>query len=545
MQEAALDFGPGFTAVTGETGAGKSVLLGALSLLAGNRADKSVIRQGATECTVEAQFHFKVCQRIDDLLQAQGLPACDDGVLTLRRILHLEKPGRVTINGALTTLAALQTLGHTWIDFHGPGEPQKLFEEKNQLALLDDFAGNQAVMERYSNHWRTWRKLLGQAEALRTAERLSPDEAEFLRAQVHAIDAVSPSEESIAALERDFKRLSHAQEMAELASTLHTGLAGDEGLAGQAAPLMRAAHELAGIDPTAEPLSRRLEALIIEIDDLAGEFADLSGADGLDEESAAAIQERMQAWLSIKRRHGPTVEDVLAKHQSLSERLDSQGNIEERLEALQQQADAALAQLRSEATNLRRERMRAAKTLATRAAKLLTRLGFKKADFSIEITDEPEPTPHGDSSCRFLFSPNTGQKPLPLSKIASSGESARVMLALKAILAEADATPLLVFDEVDANVGGEIGAEVGRELATLAGNHQVLCVTHLPQVATCAHQHLLVEKTQSGQSTEVTIREIHSDTTLRTTEIARMLGDRKSASARHHARELLALPADK
>lgn len=252
----------------------------------------------------------------------------------------------------------------------------------------------------------------------------------------------------------------------------------------------------------------------------------------------------MQAWLSVKRRHGPTIADVIAKHRALCERLDSQGNIEERLESLREQADQALARLREEAAILRRERLRAAKALSTRAAKLLTRLGFKKADFSIEIIDEPEPTPHGDTGCRFLFSPNTGQKPLPLNKIASSGESARVMLALKAILAEADATPLLVFDEVDANVGGEIGAEVGRELASLAGNHQVLCVTHLPQVAACASQHLLVEKSQNGDRTEVSIREIHSDPDMRVTEIARMLGDRKSASARHHAKELLGLPAE-
>ncbi len=539
MDRAELEFGPGFTAVTGETGAGKSVLLGALSLLAGNRAEKTVIRQGQEQCRVEAMLHFADSARVDTVLEILGLPPCEDGQLVLSRTLHRSKPPRLHVNGAVTTLSALRELGESWVDFHGPGEPQKLFAEKHQLAMLDHFAGNDPALEDYVDGYARWQHALGQIEAIRNGERLSEDEAEFIRNQIETIDAIEPSEESITELERDYARLDRAQELATLTGDLLSGLGSDEGLSGQAAPLLRAAQELAEIDPAAAEPLRRLEALIIELDDLANEFGHLGEGADIDEETAAALQERMSAWLSLKRKYGPGIEDVLAKREALAQRLDTQGDIKATLEKLHQESKAQEKVLREKAAQLRTAREKAAKELSKKVKELLKRLGFQRAGFAIEIVPENALGPTGDSSCQFLFAPNAGQEQLPLNKIASSGETARVMLALKAVLAAADATPLLVFDEVDANVGGEIGAEVGRELAALAGAHQVLCVTHLPQVAAWGRQHLVVEKSQSTKATRVTLGALHDDTSARESELARMLGDRKSASALKHARELL------
>lgn len=539
MDRAELEFGPGFTAVTGETGAGKSVLLGALSLLAGNRAEKTVIRQGQEQCRVEAMLHFDDPARVDTVLEQLGLPTCDEGQLVLSRTLHRSKPPRLHVNGAVTTLSALSELGESWVDFHGPGEPQKLFAEKHQLAMLDHYAGNDPALADYADRYVQWRHALGQIEAIRNSERLSEDEADFIRNQIEAIDAAEPGEESIAELERDYARLDRAQELATLANDLQSGLASDDGLSGQAAPLLRAAQELAEIDPAATEPLRRLEALIIELDDLGAEFGALGEGTDIDEETAAALQERMSAWLSLKRKYGPGTADVLAKREALARRLETQGDIEATLEKLTKEASAQERTLRDKAASLRKAREKAAKELAQKVKELLKRLGFQRAGFAIDIVPADTLGSTGDSGCRFLFAPNAGQEQLPLNKIASSGETARVMLALKAVLAAADATPLLVFDEVDANVGGEIGAEVGRELAALAGAHQVLCVTHLPQVAAWGRQHLVVEKSQSAKTTRITLTALHQDTTARESELARMLGDRKSASALKHARELL------
>ncbi|MBC2593389.1 DNA repair protein RecN [Ruficoccus amylovorans] len=539
MDEAVLEFEPGYTAVTGETGAGKSVLLGALSLLAGNRADKTVIRQGQDACEVAATLHFARPERIDTMLEELGLPACEDGALVLRRVIHRQRAAKVQVNGALATLAALQELGGHWIDFHGPGEPQKLFKGRHQLAMLDAFAGLASELETYGEHYTAWQDLLRQAEELRTADRLDEDEQEFLSRQIARIDQVEASEESIAELERDFLRLDRAQELAELAGQLEAGLTGDEGVVTQLGAMQRAAHELAQLDEEAAGLSARMEAAIIELQDLGGEFSRLAGEVDIEPEAAELLQSRMAAWLEVKRKHGPTVAEVLAKREEMAGRLEAQSDVEGTLERLAAEAAVKEKTLRGLAAALTKKREAASTKLSAEVGKLLKRLGFKKAGFEIKVHALKELGPTGDSGCDYLFSANAGQELLPLNRIASSGETARVMLALKAVLARADHTPLLVFDEVDANVGGEIGAEVGRELAALAGEHQVLCVTHLPQVAAQGRQHYVVTKSQGDGETTVSIQPLHDDLPAREEELARMLGDRKSASAREHARSLL------
>jgi len=540
MDAAELDLAPGFTVVTGETGAGKSVLLGALSLLSGNRADKSVIRQGAECCRVEAILQMADAAKINALLKSLGLPSCEEGQLILRREIHRRKAARVQVNGSLATLAALQELGESWIDFHGPGEPQKLFRERHQLEMLDRYAGHATELDAFATAYGNWRATLAQARRLREGERLSADEADFIRSQLTAIDAVEVEATSIDQLELEFTRLDQAEELTTLAHRLNEGLAGDEGASTRLAQLVNLAQDLAEIDPSANDLRMRLEAAIIELDDLAAEFSQISDAVHFEAEEAEALRERMQQWLSIKRKYGPEVGDVLAKRKQLADRLGSQEDVEGQLEQLAAEAASQEKALKAQAAILRKTRLKAARQLAARVRDLLQRLGFKKAAFDIEILAEDTLKAHGDSTCQYRFAPNAGQPLLPLNKIASSGETARVMLALKAVLAAADATPLLVFDEVDANVGGEIGAEVGRELATLAGRHQVFCVTHLPQVAAYGQQHFLVDKHQEEASTTIRIRPIHEQHDERETELARMLGDRKSASARSHARELLA-----
>lgn len=541
IDAADLEFDAGFVTVTGETGAGKSVLLGALSLLAGNRASKSIIRQGANECRVEATLFFPDAERMDARLLALDLPPTEEGALILTRSVAQKKAGRVTVNGRTVPLATLATLGEHWIDFHGPGEPQKLFREAYQLEMLDLFAAHGTQLAAYREAYRQWCQTCRAIEQLHQTEALDEDEAAFLKHQLDAIEAVNLDPEALEQLERDFDRLDKSRDLREKSSEAVQRLSGARGMAAIGSDVLRTARELAALDAEAAPLAERVEQLIIEAEDISDEYRALAEAVDFDPQQAEQIQQRMSAWMDVRRRFGPAVEQVLAKRAQLRQRLGGRDDLDRRLHELEKQAAHEEAAARKLAQKLTAQRQQAATKLAERSRELLKRLGFKKPRLEIEVRPEKQLEPHGDSCCRYLFSPNPGQELMPLNAIASSGEAARVMLSLKTVLAEVDATPVLVFDEVDANVGGEIGKEVGRELGRLGSDHQVFCVTHLPQVAGQGRSHWLVEKHQDEAATRVTMRPLHTEPEERLGELARMLGDRHSDSARAHARELLGL----
>ncbi|MGB0793437.1 MAG: DNA repair protein RecN [Opitutales bacterium] len=534
-----LEMEPGFTAVTGETGAGKSVLLGALSLLAGARTDKSLLRQGADQLEVEGALYFEDSAEIDAKLEALGLPASEAGVVLLRRLIHRTKMPKVQINGSLATLAQLQQLGEAWIDFHGPGEPQKLFQERRQLELLDGYAGCSNEVRAYAVRYAEWRSLLAEIESVQTSERLDPAAADFVRQQIQKIDSVVESAAAMEQLERDYTLMSQAQELLAVATECNEALVGDRGVGTQLSAILARMEVLAELHEESAQQVERARSVLIELQDLGDEVGRFAGQLDFDAEQVAAVTERMNLWQELRRHYGGSAEAVLTKREALAQQLAIQDDLDGVLAKQQAAADALQAQLVEAALKLRQAREASAATLAAKANELLRSLGFKQARLTIELIDEAELREYGQNRCRFLFAPNAGQELMPLNKIASSGETARVMLALKTVLAEADATPLLVFDEVDANVGGEVGRAVGAEMAQLAAGHQVFCVTHLPQVASLAHQHLVVTKSQSEDSTQVQIAPIHASRDARIEELARMLGDRQSASALAHAEELL------
>ena len=539
LEEVALDFEAGFTAVTGETGAGKSILLGALSLLAGERADKTIIRQGAVSCEVEASLFFKNAKKLDALLTELDLPACEDGVLILKRSLPREKAPKLTVNGGLATLAALQRLGEAWIDFHGPSEPRRLLKDSCQLELLDLYGRAGDALAAYQEKYRAWRELLAEQARIANETKLTPDQISFLENQLAKLDALELTEEATEALERDFQRQSSAQELIELAAALANGLTGEDGATARVAALVREARQLESLDASSKALADRLASASVELADLGAEFEALSGEFQFDPEQAEELQTRMNTWLEAKRKHGGDVRAVIAARDEMRRRLEVQGDIEGTLAKLEKEISNTERAAKKEAQAVRALREKAARELAKVAAKSIAQLGFKKADFQIKFVSLTELALTGDCGCEFLFSPNVGEAPLPLSRIASSGELARVMLALKAVLADLDGVPVLVFDEVDANVGGEIGTVVGEKMASIARGHQVLCVTHLPQVAAQAANHLVVTKDQSKDRAVVSIEPIHESRKVRVGELARMLGDRNAKSALAHAEELL------
>ncbi len=539
LEETRLEFSSGFTAVTGETGAGKSVMLGALSLLAGNRCGKEIVGSYADSTKVEAIISFANTTCIDEFLKENGLKKCEDGALVLSRTVSKEKSSRAFVNGGLAPLSVLSELGSHWIDFHGPREPQKLFSAKHQLSMLDNFANTIKLREKYLELFSELKNTLQEIDTLANSKKLSPEEIDFLRSQIATIDAINPTDESISELESASKIAEMASEIVEKSNAIYEALEGDEGANIAMAQANRMASDLEDAGEEARNLSARLADVSVEISDIAEEYARLARSCDMSEEDIANTRKKMSDWLALSRKYGATPELVREARDNMLKKIETQSDVKTTLKKLREQAENILENMKPIAKDIFEKRKSGAKDLAKSSSKVLSRLGFKNAEFLIDVNLLNAPSAECGSACEFKFSANAGQNAQPLAKIASSGELARVMLALKTVLAEADNTPVLVFDEVDANVGGEIGAEVGKELEKLAQKRQVFCVTHLPQVAARSDNHFLVEKTQTKTSTNVSISKIDSDKKRRVSELARMLGDRNSESAIAHAEKLL------
>ena len=541
LNEVSLEPEAGLITITGETGAGKSIILGALTLLTGARADKTLIRQDAEICSVEAGVQLQDCSGVDTFLEELGLPICEDGQLLLSRSLSRKRIAKIHINGALTTLQNLRALSEHWIDFHGPSEPRKLFRERYQLEMLDAYGGHQDQLQLYQVQYTDWKATLSQINKLTTQEALSPDQEAFYRTQIEEIDTLELTEDSIQRLETDFSRLSRIKDLASnTQQVVGRFISGSNGVIQSLSDTLRYARELATIDTEAESMFQRMESLAIEAHDLAEEFQQYGHDLELNPAAIAEIEDKMSRWQSVKRKFGGTLDSVLTYREELLEKLNSRENVQVKLKKLDQRASNQENKLKIQAQALTQQRLSASEKLSTVVSEKLRKLGFKKASLDIRIVPQNDFKDYGDSSCEFLFSPNPGSDKLPLNQIASSGETARVLLALKTILASMDSIPVLVFDEVDANIGGEIGKIVGEELASISEQHQIFCVTHLPQVAAQGNMHILVQKHQSEDSTHVEIQTLASSGKARIEELARMLGDRNSKTALKHARELLA-----
>jgi len=539
MNSETVEFSKGFTVLTGETGAGKSVLLGALAILAGNRVGKEVVGNYGEQCVVQAQLLFEDCRCVNLFLEENSLPVCEENSLVISRSISKSKSGRVMINGALTTLATLSKLGQLWIDFHGANEPQKLFSEKNQLNMLDAFAHNDVERDEYLQKYRQYAEMLKEIDALKNSKKLSPDEIEFLRKRIAEIEKLNPSKESIAELEEQAKLAEMSSEIVETASEISATLLSEEGVSSMLASANRLASGLANVSDNAKSLYERVASASIEIADIAQEYERMARGCNMSAGQIEQIRRQMSTWLSLGRKYGASVDDVLLARDEMKHRIEMQSDIKASLDKLAFESEKMLLALQPLAEKVYKTRKKASEKLAKSVCALLEKLGFKRPRFEIELAQSKEPCVDCQSSCSFRFSANAGYEPLELAKIASSGELARVMLSIKTVLAEQDSTPVLVFDEVDANVGGEIGSEVGAQLAKLAKKHQVFCVTHLPQVASQGDNHLVVVKTQTDTSTSVSISSLTENDDARVSEIARMLGDRNADTAIEMAKKLL------
>ncbi|HEY5891983.1 MAG TPA: DNA repair protein RecN [Chthoniobacterales bacterium] len=527
----------GYTAITGETGAGKSIILGALKLLLGDRADKTLMRSGADTCTVEAVFSLRNgdTAALNRDLEEQGIDACEDGQLLLKRSFTAAGTNRQFINGSAATLATLKRLGDDLVDLHGPHDHQSLFSTARQLSILDRFAA--VDPSKYEALFHKASDLRGERDELATSERAVAQEIDLLQFQKREIDDAALDAAEAAADEQRYTAFANSKRILETGAAILDALAEAEGsILARHTDLHRHLRDLERLDSSIVDLSSRHSTLVEELEDIAQTLQKRLDSLDLDPEQIQALEDRVNLLQTLRRKYGPTIEDVIAFGQTVTARLEKITGRDAELARLDAELAATTSEMLEAGAIISAVRKKAAGPLGKKVTSQLRDLGFKQSSFEIVITPSAEPRSTGLETVEFLFAPNPGEPAKPLRTIASSGEISRVMLAVKSALAGQDAVPLLVFDEVDANVGGEIAHAVGEKMRSLGEKHQVLTITHLPQVAARAASHFVVSKhVESGRTlsrlTEVTQSE-------RIAEIARMLGG-QSDSARQHAEALL------
>jgi DNA repair protein RecN (Recombination protein N) len=536
VEELEWQMSPGFIAVTGETGAGKSIIIGALQLLLGERADKSLIRTGADLCTVEAVFTGNDLQKLNLQLVEAGVEPCENDLI-IKRSFSATGGTRQFINGSPTTLSILKNLGDDLVDLHGPHDHQSLLSPEKQLSLLDSFARAKERLDEYRKQYRQLQTLLTEHAALNTAETAREQELDLLRHQTNEIRSANLVAEEEQEIEQRYKLASSSKRLIELASAVANKLSeADDSVLSQLAETQRLLRELEKIDSSIAQFSSSHAATMVELSEISRALSTYAEKLDLDPEQLAALEQRVSLFETLKRKYGGSIVDVIAFGERAAERMRKIEGRDAELERLAKEIENVRAQMNRVGEALRKLRVKAAPKLSDTIRRNLRDLGFRQSEFEAKLTALDEPRSNGFDSVELLFSPNPGEPLKPFRAIASSGEISRLMLAIKSALAAHDAIPLLVFDEIDTNVGGEIAHAVGAKMQTLGRDHQVICITHLPQVAATASSHFVVTKEVVHGHTFSDLHEVSGK--ARREEIARMLGGR-SESALQLAASLL------
>src|SRR5918996_3530724 len=533
IADVTLPLKSGLNVLTGETGAGKSMLVDALALLLGERASGDVVRPGAEKAVVEGAFDLtpSVSFRLLPSLSDLGVEA-GDGTLVIKREVFGEGRSRAWVNGSPTTVGVLAKLGELLVDLHGQHETQSLLRADAQRDMLDAYAG--AGVERGAvrdAHERL--KGLEQREAeLRGRQEEIRKKADYLRHVVGEIEKAKPRLGEDEQLETEAQRLAHADDLGRLGRDLEQAL--------DTTGLTRAGKALTGLerlDPTTPKWRGLLDAAFANVQELAAAARDYAGGLENDPGRAAQVEERRDLLFRLKQKYGPTTADLLATRDRSAKELELLDTADLDLRNISAEREAAAADFAGACAALTDKRRHAAGRLAKEVRKLLPALGMPGGEFAARL--QPRPTPHaqGAEDIGFDVTLNKGMEARPLARVASGGELSRLMLALKVVLAEHDAVPTLVFDEVDQGIGGETGGKVGEALARVAGRRQALVITHLPQIAAHADHHLVVSKDAQGRVATSGVQAVTGEARAR--EIARMLGDPDMDTALRHAGELL------
>jgi DNA repair protein RecN (Recombination protein N) len=546
-----VDFGPGLNVLTGETGAGKSIIVEALSVVLGGRASTEMVRTGSEQAVVEAAFDPEAAPGLRKTLESLDLPS-DEEALVLRRTVSASGRSRASVNGAMATAAALQKVGERLVDIHGQHEHQLLLKSDAHLELLDAYGRLVGARQELSD-------LVEQAEALRSElERLTLGEREraqrqdLLRYQVKEIEAARLVEGEEEAQTQERERLVHAEKLASAAYQGAESLySADGAVTEEIQAVLSQLEEAAGIDTTLRPPAEELRAALVAIQETARALEAYAAGVESDTQRLESVEDRLELIRGLKRKYGSTVEEVMAHGKECARELEGLEGSEERIPELAKELKELQDKVAERALELSARRRQVASELEEAVVAQLRSLHMEAVRFQASFGLVPDPEgfclfegkpvvvgPSGIDRVEFLFSPNPGEALKPLAKIASGGELSRFMLAVKQILARADGIPVLIFDEVDVGIGGRVAATVGEKLKALAAGCQVFCITHLPQIAHQADRHYRVTKAVDEGRAQTRLEVLSGEE--RVEELARMAaGEEVTEAARRHAEEMV------
>ncbi|HEX8982193.1 MAG TPA: DNA repair protein RecN [Ktedonobacterales bacterium] len=572
IERLGLALGPGFNVFTGETGAGKSIIIDAISALVGERMGADVVRAGAERAIIEGIFDVAPLNTRDasrngatldgDDANATSLAALlaelgaeiEDGQLILSREVTASGRSVARVNGRVSPLSTLQRIASELVDIHGQGAHLTLLRPERHIYYLDRYAGLEADRQQVADLYGEWRATRRELERLRSDEREIERQIELLRYQADEIAAAKLVPGEVDDLERERRMLANAERLGELTATVHGALHGDEdgdstGALDLLATAQRALAELLRLDDTLDPQREALDQAIFTLEDVSAATRDYQDQVAADPARQAEVEERLDLISKLRRKYGATIEEILTFAESATRELDGLTNREERVAELQAREERLRDRIGELAAVLSRRRQAAGAELSHAMEQQLDELNMRKARFETRIEQRVDDagvpvdkqrfafTSTGIDQVEFLIAPNPGEPFKPLAKTASGGETSRLMLALKTILSDADAVPILIFDEIDSGISGRSGQVVGEKLWGLGQSHQVLCITHLPQIAALGDMHFQVAKSLHGDRTTTEVTPLSS--AAQVDELAQMLGGAATTASRANARELM------
>lgn len=549
IKQLEIDFRSGLNILSGETGAGKSILINALNLILGGRAAADLIRSGCREARVEALFTIPQNEKIEELMSEAGFPF--DGEVLIKRSIFRAGRNKVNINGSLATLQWLARLSPLLISISGQHEHQLLLNPENHLFLLDDFAGLTAARLEHARLFNHARSLWEKIAALKGRISETEEKQELNRFQIQEIEQADIQPHEDAALEKERKRLRHARELLEIVTAGYQDLyERPDSTLSVVAQCLKRIERGAELDPQLGEIKTALADAQAGLEDIAFNLRDFQRNITLDPQQLEAVEERLDVLNSLKRKYGPTLSDVGQHYEKLQSMIYGLDEEKRQLGELEQEKEAAQAQVLTRTQELSRQRQAAAGDLEKEIKQELQELHMPQTRFQAALEGSLEATegsasmafekvrPEGIDRAEFMISPNIGEALRPLSRIASGGELSRIMLAMKTILARTGSVETVVFDEVDSGISGATAEVLGEKLLSLAGYHQIICITHLPQIASQGRTHFLVSKEVTGGRTQTLIGELSHQGRIE--EIARLLGGKEvTSSALQHAAEML------
>jgi DNA repair protein RecN (Recombination protein N) len=539
VRELDLNLSQGFSVLTGETGAGKSILIDALQMALGERADSGAVREGAKRCEVSAEFDCP--PQAHAVLEDAGFEVSD--TLLLRRSVDTQGKSRAWVNGSQATATQLRALGEMLLDIHGQHAWQSLTRPDAVRGLLDAYAGLHT--DGLKSAWHTWRQAQQAVQTARNAQDSLSREQERLAWQIGELDKLAPAMDEWDGLNAQHTRLSHAQALIDAGQTAIGSLDGDEssrlgsatGALGLLSQAIAQLQDQAHVEPEFQSIAEVLQSSLAQAEDAAHSLQTYLRKTDLDPDRLKELDQRMSQWLSLARRYKRPPEELAALLASWKQELNAL-EVASDLEGLEAQEKAASVAYQTEAKKLSQQRKKAAPKLAQAVTSAMQNLGMQGGRFEVALISLEQAAQHGLEDIQFLVAGHAGSTPRPVGKVASGGELSRIALAIAVTTSELGEAGTLIFDEVDSGVGGAVAETVGRLMKQLGMHRQVLAVTHLPQVASCADHHLLVSKASSQEGVSSSVTPIAGE--QRVTEIARMLGGEKlSATTLAHAREML------